>query len=80
MKGINVPINELVVFKGVMPAVLKTGEPNPKAGQPYAFVRLEERGWASKTGFATALEKAGSKVVEDGKATESDTSYDIIDM
>lgn len=76
---IKVPVSELVVFKGVMPALTKDGQPNPKAGQPYAFVRLEERGWASKQGFATALETAGAKVVEAGKATEAVEDYEICD-
>ena len=69
MKTIKLPASEFVLFKGTA----KTGA---KAGQPYAFVRLDQR-ISNDNAFVTACEEAGVKVITEGAVSSGCAGFEI---
>lgn len=70
-KVIKLPVSEFVVFEGIA----KTGE---KAGQPYAFIRLDQR-ISNNAALVAAAKEAGCKVISEGQVSNNTAGFDIAD-
>lgn len=69
MKIIKLPASEFVIFEGIA----KTGE---KTGQPYAFVRLDQR-ISNNAAFVKACKEAEVKTIKDGQVTDGCSGFEI---
>ena len=73
MKGFTIPTENFVIFEGTH----KEGE---KAGQNYAFVRLDSRAPISNDpAFIDACRKEGVKVIKDGAVNKAPAAFALCD-